>query len=36
MFKNIFIFGLTRSGYKTAKLLSKYNNDIVDNKDKTK
>lgn len=27
--KKIFIFGLARSGYEAAKLLSKYNNDII-------
>ena len=31
MYKNkkIFIFGLARSGYEVAKLLSNYNNDIL-------
>lgn len=36
--KKIFIFGLARSGYEAAKLLSKYNNDILvcDSKDDDK
>ena len=36
--KKIFIFGLARSGYEAAKLLSKYNNDIlvVDKSDEDK
>ena len=28
--KKIFVLGMARSGYEVAKLLSKYNNEIID------